>query len=156
MKSMRMVLLALLSLMAISAHGVIETYEFASADHQQRFKALIAELRCPKCQNQNLADSNSEISVDLRAEVYRLIGEGADDEQIVAHLVARYGDFVRYKPPVDQHTVWLWLAPALMLVVGLIIAFIVVRNNRITPTETAATLSAAEREQLNHLTRGQR
>lgn len=154
MAYLRVWLMLCLAVCSFSANAVIETYSFANDNDQKRFKALIAELRCPKCQNQNLADSNSEISIDLRAEVYRLINDGATDEMIVDHLVDRYGDFVRYKPPVDKHTVWLWFLPALMLVFGVFIAFFIALRSRGQSIPSAAALSDSEREQLEKITGG--
>ena len=135
--------------------AVIETYEFKTADQQARFKTLVAELRCPKCQNQNLADSNSEIATDLRAEVYRLIDEGQSDEMIVDHLVARYGEFVRYRPAVDSRTIWLWGLPAIMLLIGLIVAFLVARNSAPKRAQTGEALTEEQRQRLEEITRGQ-
>lgn len=83
------------------AQAAIDTYEFSDESDRQRFRELTSELRCPKCQNQNIADSDAPIAMDLRREIFRMLESGQDDEQIVEHLVARYGDFVRYKPPVE-------------------------------------------------------
>lgn len=86
-----------LGLVAV-AHAAIDTYEFASEAERQRYRTLVEELRCPKCQNQNIADSNAPIAMDLRDEVYQMVEAGKTDAQIIDFLVARYGDFVLYNP----------------------------------------------------------
>lgn len=145
---MKRIVLFLLLVLPLSSWAVIETYDFDSELQREQFKRLVEELRCPKCQNQNLADSNSEIATDLRAEVFRLIDAGKTDQEIVAHLVARYGEFVRYKPPVNQYTFWLWFTPAILLVIGLMILIAVWRMQRSEPT---APLSDAEQAELRRL-----
>ncbi len=77
-----------------------------------RYQKFIEELRCPKCQNQNLAGSNSPISEDLRREIYRLIDDGKSDTEIVQFMLDRYGDFILYRPRLTSETAILWAAPA--------------------------------------------
>lgn len=91
-----------LGLVAV-AHAAIDTYEFASEAERQRYRTLVEELRCPKCQNQNIADSNAPIAMDLRDEVYQMVEAGKTDAQIIDFLVARYGDFVLYNPRDQPH-----------------------------------------------------
>jgi cytochrome c-type biogenesis protein CcmH len=91
------------------------------AENQQaeaRLKALALELRCLVCQNQTLADSNAPLAEDLRREVREMIAKNMTDQEIIDFLVARYGDFVRYRPPLKATTTLLWLGPFLLLVVG--------------------------------------
>jgi cytochrome c-type biogenesis protein CcmH len=91
------------------------------AENQQaeaRLKALALELRCLVCQNQTLADSNAPLAEDLRREVREMIAKNMTDQEIVEFLVARYGDFVLYRPPLKATTTLLWLGPFLLLVVG--------------------------------------
>jgi len=107
----------------------VDVVEFANERDRQRYQQLTYELRCPKCQNQNLIDSDSQISVDLRREVARLVKEGKTDSDIKNHMVARYGDFILYRPPLQRNTLVLWIAPVLMLGVGaLIFCLVVVRR----------------------------
>ena len=115
-----------------SAHSlaVIETYEFSSADLELRYKALSQELRCPKCQNQNIADSNAPISRDLRAIVHEQLEAGAADEEIIDFLVDRYGEFVRYRPGMDSNTLWLWSAPIILLVMAVAVVVTQIRKDR--------------------------
>lgn len=85
---------------------------------RERFMLLAEELRCLVCQNQTLADSDAELAGDLRREVEELMLAGRSNEQIKAHLVQRYGDFVLYRPPLQRNTWLLWLGPFALLVVG--------------------------------------
>ncbi|MFC2971483.1 cytochrome c-type biogenesis protein [Azotobacter bryophylli] len=141
---------ALLGLaLSTTAHAAIDTYDFKSDAERERYRSLTEELRCPKCQNQNIADSDAPIAMDLRREIYRMLGEGRSNEQIVDFLVSRYGDFVRYKPPVDARTALLWFGPATLLVVGFgVLAVVLVRRRRSAAGPAANTLSPAERERL--------
>ena len=93
------------------AHAAIDTYEFANDAERERFRELTKELRCPKCQNQDIADSNAPIATDLRREIFRMLGEGKDNQQILDFMVARYGDFVLYKPALTGKTAVLWFDP---------------------------------------------
>ncbi len=125
---------AILRLMMLSVLFVssfvwsIDAIELESEKDQERFQALIFELRCPLCQNQNLTDSNSKISVDLRREVVRLIKEGKTDDEIKEHMVSLYGDFILYKPPVQNNTLVLWFGPIVMAGIALLIFAIIVIN----------------------------
>jgi cytochrome c-type biogenesis protein CcmH len=110
--------------------AVIETYEFSTPDLELRYKALSQELRCPKCQNQNIADSNAPISRDLRAIVHEQLEAGATNEEIIIFLVDRYGEFVRYRPGMDSNTLWLWSAPLILLVMAVAVALTQIRKDR--------------------------
>ncbi|RBG62064.1 cytochrome c-type biogenesis protein CcmH, partial [Xanthomonas oryzae pv. oryzae] len=101
---------------------------YASAEEEARFHALTAELRCVQCQNQSLADSNAQIAQDLRREVLALMHEGRSDAQIRQFLVARYGEFVLYRPRVESRTWLLWFGPLLVLLLGVGAVVLVVRK----------------------------
>ena len=103
--------------------------EFRDQAEARRFHALTAELRCVKCQNQSLADSNALIAQDLRREVLALMREGKSDEQIKDFLVARYTEFVLYKPRVGPATWLLWFGPALLLIGGAVAVVVIVRRH---------------------------
>ena len=108
-----------------------ELKQFATAEMRQRYYGLIGELRCPKCQNQNLADSDAPIATDLRNELYLLINDNYSDAEILAFMESRYGEFVLYAPPVNKVTAVLWVIPAGLGLLGIaIIAFIVSRNQQ--------------------------
>lgn len=93
-------------------------YRFESAEQEARYKRLVSELRCLVCQNQNLEDSHASLAQDLRAEVYEQVAAGATEQAVVEYLVARYGDFVRYRPPLRSGTALLWFGPVLLAGVG--------------------------------------
>ncbi|SDH76765.1 cytochrome c-type biogenesis protein CcmH [Pseudomonas benzenivorans] len=131
-----------------SAQAAIDTYEFASEAERQRYRSLVEELRCPKCQNQNIADSDAPIAMDLRAEIYRMLEEGKDDQQIIEFLVARYGDFVLYKPPVTARTLLLWYGPAALLVGGFVLLGVIVVRRRGKRPSAQNGLSADEQQRL--------
>jgi cytochrome c-type biogenesis protein CcmH len=96
---------------------------------EQRFRALVTELRCVMCQNQSLADSNAMVAHDLRREVLALMRQGKSDAQIQDYLVARYGEFVLYKPRVEGKTWLLWFGPAALLFAGGFVVARVVRRH---------------------------
>jgi len=98
--------------------SVQEPLVFANQQQQERFDKLTQELRCLVCQNQNLADSDAPLAHDLRREVHEMVLAGRTDVQIKQFLVTRYGDFVLYRPPVQQNTYLLWLAPLILLLAG--------------------------------------
>ena len=134
------------------AHAAIDTYEFANDAERDRFRELTKELRCPKCQNQDIADSNAPIATDLRREIYRMLGEGKDNQQILDFMVARYGDFVLYKPALTGKTAVLWFGPLALLVGGLVVIGVIVgRRRRTEQVEGSDTLSAEERKRLDTL-----
>ncbi|MDO6447126.1 cytochrome c-type biogenesis protein CcmH [Colwellia sp. 1_MG-2023] len=105
-----------------------DTYVFPDEVTETRYKSLVKELRCPKCQNQNLADSNSPIAADLRREVYNLLEQGKSDGEIVGFMVQRYGEFVLYRPQVSSLTYVLWFGPAFLLLIGVMVVVQILRK----------------------------
>lgn len=136
-----------------SAQASIDTYEFSTQAERDRYRVLVEELRCPKCQNQNIADSDAPIAMDMRDEIFKKLEEGESNEQIVGYLVDRYGDFVRYKPPVNNRTLILWYGPAAFLAFGfLMVAVIVIRRRRSVRAELAEQqLSSEEKTRLSDI-----
>jgi cytochrome c-type biogenesis protein CcmH len=96
-----------------------DIYQFTTPEQQTRFEVLTTQLRCLVCQNQNIAESNAPLAADLREQIYQHIRHGQSNQQIVDYLVARYGDFILYRPPFNLQTMCLWLAPFLLLLMGL-------------------------------------
>ncbi len=134
------------------AQAAIDTYQFADDAERERYRDLTKELRCPKCQNQDIADSNAPIAADLRREIFRMLGEGKSNQQIVDFMVDRYGDFVRYKPALTARTWLLLFGPALLLGAGLVVlGTIVLRRRRVENAPVAARLSDQERARLDAL-----
>jgi cytochrome c-type biogenesis protein CcmH len=126
----------------------LEAFKFDSKAEEEHFKDLIEELRCLVCQNQSLADSDAELAHDLRAEVYDMVQAGKNDEEIVEFLVARYGDFVLYDPPLKPSTYLIWFGPFVLLLIAALLLFRSIRRQQKVP---AAEISAEERERLNAL-----
>ena len=116
------------------------------------FYAIGSELRCPKCQNQNIADSDAPIAADLRQEVFRLLEDGRSDDEIVDYMVARYGEFVRYKPALNRDTAVLWFGPLAFLLVGVLALVLLVRRRQRAVNESSdAGLSPQEQKRLDEL-----
>ncbi|POD92658.1 cytochrome c-type biogenesis protein CcmH [Pectobacterium odoriferum] len=105
-------------LLSFSVLASSEVLRFDNDTQEQQFRELTMQLRCPKCQNNSIADSNSMIASDMRQKVYELMQQGQTKEQVVDYMVDRYGYFVTYEPPITPFTVLLWLLPALFLAVG--------------------------------------
>jgi cytochrome c-type biogenesis protein CcmH len=148
----RWLAVAVLSLGLVGlVQAAIDTYEFATDAERARFRELTKELRCPKCQNQDIADSNAPIAADLRKEIFRMLGEGKDNQQIIDFMVDRYGDFVRYKPALTGKTALLWFGPAGLLLGGVLIIAVIVRRRRVERSDSPNTLSVDERQRLDQL-----
>lgn len=92
-----------------------EMLQFDNDSQRDLYRSLTAELRCPQCQNQNIADSNAIVAVDMRQKTYELVRQGQERQQVLDYMINRYGDFVHYQPPLNRYTLWLWLSPVLML-----------------------------------------
>lgn len=144
---MRTLILALLLLAGAPALASIDVYEFQTPEQETRYRHLIEELRCPKCQNQNLAGSDAMVARDLKDRTYQLLMEGKSDAEIRAHMVERYGDFITYRPPLRAGTVLLWVGPGLLLV--LVAAFLIWRVRH--PAVAPSPLSEAEQKRLREL-----
>jgi len=113
---------------------------------------LTEELRCLVCQNQTIADSNAELAVDLRRQVREQVDAGKTDREIIDYMVGRYGDFVLYRPPVKGTTLLLWGGPALLLLIGVGVIFVVLRGRQRMPDEVP--LTAEERARAEALLGG--
>lgn len=122
-----------------------------SAESEQRVKALAHELRCLVCQNQTIADSNADLAIDLRTQIREQIQAGKTDQEIKDYMVARYGDFVLYRPPVQSNTALLWAAPFMLLVGG--VAFLFWQLAKRRRLLTVQQLSTDELEQADTLLR---
>ncbi len=123
-------LIVFLMALASSVNAADVPLDFTDPAQEQRYMALIEGLRCLVCQNQSLADSNADLAQDLRQEVYRLLIEGDNNEDIIKYLVARYGDFVLYRPPFKSTTYLLWLAPVIFLIIGICITILLIRKQQ--------------------------
>ena len=133
------------------AQAAIDAYTFKDDAERARYAELTRELRCPKCQNQDIADSNAPIAADLRKEIYRMLGEGQSNQQIIDFMVDRYGEFVRYKPELNAHTWLLWFGPAGLLLGGVALIGVIVVRRRRSHRDASDGLSDEERQRLAHL-----
>ena len=144
------VLYCILSVVCItSAQAAIEVYPFENPEKSNRFKNLTAELRCPKCQNQNIADSNAEIAQDLRAKLQQMLIADKTDDEIVQYMVDRYGDFVLYEPRVDPQTYLLWFGPIFLLIVAFFVVYGIIRVR--SKHASNNQLNTDQQEQLDKL-----
>jgi len=138
-------------LTALSAFAVVDVFEFENPVDRQRYQSFIEEMRCPKCQNQNLAGSDSPIATDLRRELYDQIQAGRSDKEIVDFMVGRYGDYILYKPQLQRSTWVLWFAPLVLFVVGLAVWVMIMRRRRDESAIEPKALSAKEQARLQAL-----
>ena len=146
---MRKLSLLLLGIfLATAAQAGIETYQFDDPAKEAEYKALVQELRCTVCQNQNIADSNAELAGDLRRKTYEMVQQGKRPDEIKEYMVARYGNFVLYDPPVQTNTLLLWGGPFLIFVVGLVILIRIIRRR---PSTDEHLLSDEERKRAEAL-----
>lgn len=149
MKSIKAVLAASVMIFSLTANAVSMTdFQFADETEEQHFKSLIAEIRCLVCQNQSLADSDASLATDLRREIFELMKAGKSDQEIIEFLVARYGDFVLYKPPLKPETYPLWFGPfVLLLAAGAALIITLRRRSRSEVPE----LSDEQRKALDRI-----
>ncbi len=116
---------------------------------------ISAELRCLVCQNQTIADSHADLAVDLKNQVRDMVREGKTQDEIVDYMVQRYGDFVRYRPPVKASTYLLWVGPFLLLFVGIFVLILNLKKRRLLTGEQDEALSPEESERLAQLLRSE-
>ncbi|OGT64961.1 MAG: hypothetical protein A3I13_03595 [Gammaproteobacteria bacterium RIFCSPLOWO2_02_FULL_47_50] len=131
---MKRVILPLFYFFLLSAPSVliaVEILEFADSKQEERFTRLTEELRCLVCQNETLADSNADLAKDLKKEIYGMIQNGDSNEEIIDYLVARYGDFILFRPPFKATTYLLWLGPVIFLLIGILFARSLLRQQKV-------------------------
>ncbi len=156
---LRLISLTLVFLLSMSVYAAIDVYDFDSPQQEAQYRGLIEELRCPKCQNQNLAGSDAPIAQDLKQKTYDLIKEGRSDGEIRGYMQERYGDFISYKPPVRPSTWILWFFPPLLLILLIAGWFwqtkrrqVIARGqNGVTVDSAAQPLTASEKAELDRL-----
>ena len=142
------VFIAMAFVLAPAYAGPVVTYDFASDEQEALFNKLSNELRCLVCQNQAISDSNADLARDLRDEIYGMLQQGKSEQEIVDFMVARYGDFVLYRPPMKPMTYVLWFGPALALVIGFFVVVRIVRRQR---QAAAQEITAEDMERLKAL-----
>lgn len=136
-----------------TSYASIDVYEFETEQQEREFSILEQELRCPKCQNQNIADSNAGLAKDIKDRAYKLLKEGKSREEITEYMVERYGDFITYRPPVTRSTWVLWFGPFVLLVVVLAILMALFRRRKGAgnTAEKTGIVSDAERSRAEAL-----
>ncbi|HKL63637.1 MAG TPA: cytochrome c-type biogenesis protein [Woeseiaceae bacterium] len=135
MKLLKTGWLVLLMALTGPAFAIDEGPAFEDPATQARYEELIDEIRCATCQNQSIKDSNAMLADDLRREIREMIGEGKSNEEILVFLTDRYGEFVLYRPPVDERTALLWGAPVLLLLIAGFVLFRVVQRRTSLPID---------------------
>lgn len=148
MKKLLLIAFALVTF-SFSAFAVIELYEFDTPEQEQQFKELSNTLRCPKCQNNTIGDSNAELAQDLRQKVYEMTKDGQSKQDIVDYMIARYGNFVTYKPPFTVGTAILWFGPASVIIIG--VSFILIRSRKRPVTNNKTDLDKDQEQRLAEL-----
>ncbi|MCG8039193.1 MAG: cytochrome c-type biogenesis protein CcmH [Candidatus Thiodiazotropha taylori] len=147
---MRLFLLSFIYLLGLTAlqAATLAEYNFEDPAQDEDFREIIEEMRCLVCQNESLAGSNAELAIDLRNEIYDMMKGGQSKGEIIDFMVARYGDFVLYSPPVKPSTYPIWFGPLIVFLIGGVVLFrIIKRKNQSRETE----LSEAEQERLEKL-----
>ncbi|OON39092.1 cytochrome c-type biogenesis protein CcmH [Izhakiella australiensis] len=144
-----LIVLMLTSLVSVSALAAIDARHFSSAQQEEQYRQLTQSLRCPKCQNNNIADSNAMIASDMRLKVYQLLQQGKTPQQVREYMIARYGNFVSYQPPLEFSTLILWAGPLFFLLAGG--GMIVLRGRRMRRSQLETTLDAEQQRRLDKL-----
>lgn len=151
MKRFLMASCIFLSLFLQQGIASVNLYEFSNPVDERRFQSLTRELRCPKCQNQNIADSDAPLAQDMRDLTYDMIIDGQADAQIIMFMVDRYGDFVMYNPPVKPVTWLLWFSPFVLLIVILAIVFLFKGRKKEKVRAPAGTLTTEDQQRLQEI-----
>ena len=108
---MRILLFTLLLTFSMALSATEDQVKFENKQQEEQYKDLLQELRCPKCQNQNIADSNAVVAKDMRAQTKELVDKGQNKQQVIDYMVNRYGQFAHYRPPINMATIMLWVLP---------------------------------------------
>ena len=142
---MKRALFAGITILLFTTVKAIDTdIAFEDPELQARYEAIIDEVRCVQCQNQTIKDSNALIAMDLRREIRRLMGEGMTDAEVYDFLVARYGEFVLYRPRMSGISLVLWIAPAVFLLFGAIVVVRILRKRTSMPLDVDDDLDCGQ------------
>lgn len=144
-----LIAVALLALVSVTALAKEAAPAADDPVLEKRLMALAAELRCLVCQNQTLADSPAELANDLRNQIREQMRQGASEQDVIDYLVARYGDFVLYRPPLRATTLLLWSGPAILVLIGVVLLLRTLRRRRRRAPE--APLAEAARARVEAL-----
>lgn len=147
MRALQVFALSVLMLISGVTLASIDVYEFESPEKEARFRTLASELRCPKCQNQNVNDSNAPLAKDIKDRVVQLIDEGKTDQEIVDYMVERYGEFVTYRPRMSVGVALLWGVPA---GIGLLVLIALLASRR-KPAATSSSDAQVDQQRIQSL-----
>lgn len=134
---------------ALPVSAAIDVYEFESVEQEKAFQNLTATLRCPKCQNNTIADSNAVLAKDMRQKAYDMLSEGKSEQDVIDYMIARYGNFVTYDPPLTLSTMILWAGPLLFVLIGFTV--LVMRSRKVGDVKGKDELEADEEQRLKSL-----
>lgn len=143
------ILLVILVAFATTAFAKEAAPLAADPELEKKVNAIASELRCLVCQNQTIADSHADLAIDLKDQVREMVRQGKTRDDVVDYMVQRYGDFVRYRPPVKPTTYLLWAGPFLLLLGGLLILVVNLKKRRAVVTD--APLSEQEHQKLESI-----
>ncbi len=135
-------------LFSVQAAATIDAYEFNNMEEESRFRVMVAELRCPKCQNQNIADSNAGLAKDIKDRVHKLIQEGKSNSEITDYMVERYGDFITYRPPLNPTTWFLWFGP---LIIAVLVGVGLLLRKLRSDAQSDPTITTAQEQKVKDL-----
>lgn len=141
------------NIVSAQAKASIDLYKFSDDTNRVRYLDLTKQLRCPKCQNQDIADSNAPIATDMRKAVHRLLEEGKSNEQIVKFMTDRFGEFVSYKPKVIPATYILWYGPWLFIFFGIVVIVLMVRlrSKAVKSNRNEQAIDSTQKKQVEAL-----
>lgn len=134
---------------SISLFAAEDMLDFDNLAQEKSYHHLTQQLRCPQCQNNNIADSNATIAVDMRHKVLELLKQGNSEQQVINYMIERYGHFVSYDPPITAATIILWIAPIVLMILG--ISFVFRRSNHQATKQSQHTPSELNQEQQQRL-----
>ncbi|WP_094752409.1 cytochrome c-type biogenesis protein [Psychromonas sp. CD1] len=142
MKKLMLIIVVLSSFYSICSSAAIDSFRFDNIAQEDAFHHLTHVLRCPKCQNQNIADSNAPLAKDLRTKTYDLILQGKSEDQILKYMTDRFGNFILYDPPMTIATIFLWLGPLFFIILGFSFLFVQAKkhNKKEPPLEAQDAL----------------
>ncbi|NVK26189.1 MAG: cytochrome c-type biogenesis protein CcmH [Gammaproteobacteria bacterium] len=133
-------------MMSFNSSATEEQTQFSDPVQKELYIDLVKELRCPKCQNQNIADSNAVVAKDMRAKTKELVESGQTKEQVIDYMVARYGQFAHYQPPLNMATAMLWLLPILFITFAV---FLLIKRSRAGAIETSNVIDSSNAQTLD-------
>jgi len=138
-------------LLSCSLWATIDAYQFSSPQTEALYNELIDEVRCPKCQNQTVAESDADLSQDIKDKIYEMVEKGESKQAILDYMIERYGYFVHYQPPVKNSTIVLWYGPFLFLGIAVVGVLLWMRKRNQAAQSEPTELSEAQQARMQAL-----